>query len=358
MLKSISNLRNIAFGCLVALALSVPGAHSAELDKQELQVVGTWSGLSQWKNFESTFWKETLPAASKGRVTANARPMDELGLSGFELMRQLKLGVFDVIHTLVVYSASDVPLASGIDLAGLVRDRASYVKLVNAYRPVLEKEFERVYGAKILALYSFSSYSMLCNLPEGSSGKGIKALDGLKVRSHSIPMGDFIEGLGGTAVTLPFGEVVPSLQQGVVDCGVTGVLSAYQAKWWQVTNSYLNLPLGFGTVVVAANLDTWNKLSPETQAFIEAEVAKLEDNVMQSSAAEDALGFACYGDGPCSQGEPGGNAPIALNEADLAAVQAVVSDVVLKRFAERCGADCAATWNSTVGAALGVTAGQ
>ena len=354
--RSVSLLAGIALG--IGVAAGAVGAKAAELDERELQVVGTWSSLSQWRNFESPFWKETLPAASKGAVTANARPMDEMGLTGFELMRQLKLGAFDVVHTLVVYSASDVPLASGVDLAGLVRDRESYQKMIDAYRPVLEKEFERAYGAKILALYSFSSYSMLCSLEESAQGAGLEGLAGLKVRSHSTPMGDFIEGLGGTAVTLPFGEVVPSLQQGVVDCGVTGVLSAYQAKWWQVTNSYLDIPLGFGTVVVAANLDTWNELSPETQAFVAAEVAKLETKISAASAAEDDLGFACYGAGPCAEGDPGQNKAIALSAADVAKVESIVEDFVLRRFAERCGADCAKTWNDTVGAALGVKAGD
>jgi len=209
------------------------------------------------------------------------------------------------------------------------------------------------------SLYSFSSYTILCKLPgEGAEAAGIDALQGLKIRSHSISMGDFIEGIGATAVTLPFAEVVPSMQQGVVDCGVTGVLSGYEAKWWQVTNSYLSVPLGFGTVVVAANLEFWNGLSPETQAFIEAEVAKLEDRVMAGSAAEDDLGIACYGAGPCSIGDAGRNAPIELDEAGRDRIKEVVQSVVLKRFAERCGADCTQRWNETVGSALGYKAGE
>lgn len=354
----LSFCKKIVLGLAAAISLTTAPAEAADLDERKLQVIGTWSNLSPWKEYESTFWRETLPEVSGGQVTANARPMDELGLSGFELMRQLKLGVFDIIHTLVVYSASDIPVASGIDLAGLVRDRESYQKLVDANRPVLDAEFERVYNAKILGLYSFSSYSMLCNLPEGGDAEGLDVFKGLKVRSHSTPMGDFIEGLGATAVTLPFGEVVPAMQQGVVDCGVTGVLSAYQAKWWQVTNSYLNIPLGFGTVVIAANLDTWNDLSPGTQEFIQAEVSKLEDHIMEESAAEDAVGFGCYGDGPCPEGEPGANKPIQLSEADVAKVQDIVADVVLARFAERCGPECTDTWNETVGAVLGVKAGE
>ena len=350
-----SYCRRIALGFAAAITLIAVTAEADNLDKRKLQVIGSWGNLSPWQH-EKTFWLETLPEVSGGQLTANARPMDELGLSGFEMMRQLKLGAFDVVHSLAVYSASDIPVVSGIDLAGLVRDRDSYYKVVDAIRPVLEAEFERVYNAKIIAIYSFSSYSMFCNLPDSGGAEGLDVFKGLKVRSHSIPMGDFIEGLGATAVTLPFGEVVPAMQQGVVDCAVTGALAAYQAKWWQVTDSYLNIPLGFGTLVMAVNLDTWNDLSPETQAFIEAEASKLEAQINTAAAAEDTLGFSCYGHGPCSEGEPGNNEPIELSEADVAKVQGIVSGVVLARFAERCGPECTDTWNETVGVALGVKA--
>ncbi len=354
--KQAAKLAGFALAAATAIGLST-GASQA-LDKTQLQVVGTWSSLSQWKNFENAFWNETLPGASNGDLTANARPMDELGLTGFELMRQLKLGVFDVIHTLAVYSASDIPMAAGIDLGGLIRSREDYQKMITAYRPVLEKEFAEDFNAKILAMYSFSSYTMLCNLPDGASRDGLNSISGLKVRVHSKPMGDFIEGLGGTPVTLPFGEVVPALQQGVVDCGVTGILSAYQAKWHQVTNSFVDVPLGYGTVVVAVNLDTWNGLSAETQQFIESQLAKFEEAVTAGSVKEDETGFACYGSGPCSAGDAAGHAPISIPAASMDTVDGVVSDFVLARFAERCGSDCTKIWNDSVGTALGVTAGH
>src|SRR3546814_13317659 len=57
----------------------------------------------------------------------------------------------------------------------------------------------------------------------------------------SISMADFLDGVGAVGVTIPFAEVVPSIQQGVVDCGVTGLLSDYEAKWWQVTHRYFSV---------------------------------------------------------------------------------------------------------------------
>ena len=42
--------------------------------------------------------------------------------------------------------------------------------------------------------------------------------------------------------------------------------------------------------------------------------------------------------------------------ADLALRDTIATDVVLARWAERCGAECADNWNATVGPILGLTA--
>jgi len=41
---------------------------------------------------------------------------------------------------------------------------------------------------------------------------------------------------------------------------------------------------------------------------------------------------------------------------DIATRDRLATDVVLARWAERCGAECAANWNETVGKVLGLTA--
>ena len=43
-------------------------------------------------------------------------------------------------------------------------------------------------------------------------------------RVYSTTLGDFVEGAGGVSVTIPFAEVVPALQKGVADCGITGTM--------------------------------------------------------------------------------------------------------------------------------------
>ena len=57
----------------------------ADMQKKEFKVVGTWSFLDHWKEREGPVWKERLPKLSGGKLSANAKSLTELGLSGLRL---------------------------------------------------------------------------------------------------------------------------------------------------------------------------------------------------------------------------------------------------------------------------------
>ncbi|MEL0114265.1 MAG: hypothetical protein VW835_21260, partial [Rickettsiales bacterium] len=179
----------------------------AEMQKKEFKVVGTWSFLDHWKEREGPFWKERLPKLSGGKLTANAKSQTELGLSGFEIMRLLKLGVYDAVHGVTTYVAQDSPAIEGADLAGVIQDLGVYRKANEAYRDILSREFEEKYGAKLLMIYAWPSQQLWCNLGDKSiKTYGLDQLKGKKIRTYSTTLGDFIEGVGGSAVTIAFAE--------------------------------------------------------------------------------------------------------------------------------------------------------
>ncbi len=346
-----------AFAFALAGALAWPGTAAAQVQKREFQVVGTWGNLALWKEHESKFWNETLPRASGGKLTANAKPYTEVGLSGFEVMRLLKLGAYDVVHAVVTYVAQDSPALEGMDLAGVAQDLDTYRKAMDAYKGVLARELADKYNARLLMVYSFPSQQLYCNMG-GKSNKNVHLADlkGKKIRTYSTTLGDFIEGLDASAVTIAFAEVVPSLQKGVADCGITGTEPAYNAKWWQVVTHNIRVRLGYAATVLAINMDTWNSLNADTKALMTEQIAKLEDEIWIATKIADKQGMDCNASGPCSLGEPGGMVPVEPNVADKAQLRAIVRDYVVKRWAKRCGAACTKEWNDTVGQVVNVKA--
>lgn len=352
-------LKTVKLACAGAIAAGVAlgaGPAAAEIQEKEFRAVGTWGFLSQWQDHESRFWNEVLPAASGGKLTANAKPYTELGLSGFEIMRQLKLGVFDAAHALTSYTASDSPAIEGADLAGVVQDFGLYRKVLAIYRPVIEQELQAKYNATVLMMYSFPSQQLWCNIGDKSiTNVSLKDLAGKKIRTYSTTLGDFIEGLDASAVTIAFAEVVPALQRGVADCGTTGTMPAYSAKWGQVVTHNIRVRLGYAATFMAMNQKTWSSLNADTQSLITAMAKKVEYDMWDATAKEDQAGMDCNASGPCPKGEPAGMVPIEPTGEDQAQLKSIVENFVLKRWAERCGSDCAARWNTLLGDVTGVT---
>ncbi len=337
-------------------ALSV-GPSAAEIQEYNFEVVGTWGFLENWKQFEKKFWTEMLPEASGGKLTANAKPYTELGIKGYEVMAGVKKGAYDAVHALTSYSAQSSPALEGIDLAGIIQDFDTYRKAVDAYRPVLEREVREKYNAQIINLYTFPSQQLWCNLGDKDQKTvSLKDLAGKKIRTYSRTQGDFVEGLDASSVTIAFAEVVPALQKGVADCGVTGTMPAYNAKWWQVVTHNIRVRIGFAATFTAINLDVWNDFNKETQDLILDQAKKLEDETWQFINALDQAGMSCNASGPCDKGEPGGMVAVEPSAEDQAMLKQIASDVVIKRWAERCGEECAKEWNNTVGKVIGIEA--
>ena len=127
--------------------------------------------------------------------------------------------------------AGDDPRFEACDLAGLTLDPDKARAACNAYRAVIDRQMQKNWGAKLLAFGGNTPQVFWCR----TEIKGIDDLKGKKIRVFNNTMRDFLSGLGATAVSMAFAEVVPALNNGVVDCGVTGSMSGNTAGWAEVT---------------------------------------------------------------------------------------------------------------------------
>ena len=335
---------------IAAFALSASAALAD--DPVVLNAVGTWSSLTNFQKHEEPFFNTRLREASDGNIVGKIQSQSGLGLKGFEIMRLVKNGVFDFAFGLPGYVAAENAIFEGADLSTLTQDIDTQRKVSDAYYPTLEKSFADIYNAKLLMLYPFPSQTLWCN----GEVNGIEDLKGKKIRVYSTTLGDFVEGVGGTSVTVSFSEVIPALEKGVVDCAITGTMSAYTAKWNQVATHAYTLRVGWGLAFGAMNMDKWNSLSEGQQTLLQSEIATLTDAMWAETATEDDVAISCITGGECAIGEAGSMTLVEPSESDLKARDTIATEVVLARWAERCGADCAANWNETVGPILGLTA--
>src|SRR5439155_1220877 len=146
-------------------------------------------------------------------------------------------------------------------------------------------------------------------LPKASNGAisaDITPLDqmGKKVRVFNNTMRDFLGGIGATAVSMAFAEVVTAINNGVVDCGVTGSLSGNTAGWPEVTKSLYPMSLGWSINVMAVNLNSWNRLDKRMQNFLLEQVKAYENKMWGTLKKATAEADNCNtGKQPCTMGK-------------------------------------------------------
>jgi ABC-type amino acid transport substrate-binding protein len=184
---------------------------------------------------------------------------------------------------------------------------------------------------------------------------GLADLTGRRVRVSSVGQADFVGALGGVAVNTAFGEIVPSLQNGNVDCVITGSMSCNTLGLPTLTSHVHTMPLTWGLAIFGANRAAWEALPPDLRALLRRELPRLEASIWDESERDTAEGFACNSGLPtCSVGRKGSMVVVPVSPQDERRRQEIFASTVLPRWLKRCGARCNDIWSQTIGPARSV----
>jgi len=339
-------------GLVVAAAFST-AAVAQDLPKTQFKAIGLNTATPASIYDEVPFWRKTIPEASKGAITADITPLDQMGIDDKTMLRLLKLGVMDFAGMDISKMASDDPRFEACDLAGLTLDADKARAACDAYRSVIDRQMQKNWNAKLLAIGANTPQVFWCR----DEVKGLDDLKGKKIRVFNNTMRDFLSGLGATAVSMAFAEVVPALNNGVVDCAVTGSLSGNTAAWFEVAKSVYNMSLGWSINVLAVNLNSWNRLDPKVQAFLEEQVKAYEDKMWATLKKSIVEADNCNTNKqPCTLGKLANVKLVQVSPAEAEQHKKLVEGAVLAGWSKRCGSECAKEWNDTVGKNLGLKA--
>src|SRR5438270_12203104 len=207
-------LRGFLLGVGLAGAIA-SGATAQDLPKNQFKVIGLNSPTPVSIQDEVPFWRKTIVEASKGAITADITPLGQMGIDDKTMLRLLKLGVMGIAAMDISKMAGDDPRFEACDLAGLTLDPEKARAACNAYRAVIDRQMQKNWNAKLLAFGGNTPQVFWCR----EVVSGLEGFKGKKVRVFNNTMRDFLAGVGATAVSMAFAEVVPALSAGVVDCG-------------------------------------------------------------------------------------------------------------------------------------------
>jgi tripartite ATP-independent transporter DctP family solute receptor len=181
----------------------------------------------------------------------------------------------------------------------------------------LDRQFQDKYKLKVLCFYDYGFRHFWNNRRPIAAPKDLR---GLKLRVQPAKVfADTINGLGGVAVPMAWGEVIPAAQQGVIDGADLPIVNILALKAYEVSKYCSMTYHNYGPTALVMNLEMFNALTPEQQKLLldaaraaQERVRGLTESVDTVEKAKELL-------------EPKG---MTVNAADIEAFRKIAQDKV------------------------------
>ena len=352
----------------MTLALAAHGPAQAEVteaqlldlaktlpEKTHISVLAIDSSTSEWSMLEKPFWEEVVPRLSDGRIDVKLSSITELGVPGSQMVTLVRSGVYNMADTVASYASENMKVLDGMDISGVAPTIEGVRASNNAFMPVVNETLSKKAGSIALASWPTTGLVLWC----GAKVENLGDLKGKTVRVFSGTQADLITALGATAVSMPFAEMAPALQRGVIDCGITGTASGNIAKLPEVTKYVYALNTGWAPQIRIVNESWFKKQAPEVQEWLRLASEYFEQEMAWPTQIRNHnMGLWCTaGDERCD--DSGAfkkyDATVTIpTAAELAEVAQLTQEKVLPNFARNCGEACVSDWNATIGDLVGI----
>ena len=258
------------FSCLLAALTTAAtlGAAAASSDVAAATYVariGHVENADQPRHIMLNKVAERVKERTNGEVEFQIFPSSQLG-GQREMSEGVQLGSLESTVSATSWMAGFNPLVTILDLPYFVPtdpDQAQQLR-TSAFGERLLETF-RQKGFAAVGFWPFGFKQITSNEPLDS----IDAIKGqrFRVMASDILMAQF-EALGASAISLPFGELYTSLQNGVVDGQENPVSSILSMRFYEVQDYILVSDHGAIEDVIVFNPGWWSSLPAEYQAII------------------------------------------------------------------------------------------
>jgi TRAP-type C4-dicarboxylate transport system substrate-binding protein len=335
------------FGLALIVLLTSPVF--AEDGLVRLKIVGGIATVSQYTNFEVPFWTKEVPRLTGGHAQAEIHPFDQSGLSGQETLQLMRLGVVPFGTALLNLVSGDEPELNAVDLPLLNPDMPALRDTVTRYRARLHQILHRKYGIELLGIYAYPAQVVFCTRRFTT----LNDLAGRKIRTSSFSQSEMMSALGAIPVVMPFSDMVGAIRTNMVECAITGTMSGNQIGLPDVTSYIYPMAISWGLSIFAANGAAWEQLPPDIRDTLRTGIHDLERSIWASADRETEGGLACdIGSPDCEDGTKFHMNLVPVSSEDEALRARLLAGTILPHWVRRCGEECLAAWNGTMGAAL------
>jgi len=255
-------VRALAAGAAVAAFLGVSVAAQAT----ELKLAHFMSPKHPMDSRVMRPMSEELAKASGGKLTIRIFPAGELGKGPQQQYKRAVDGVADLVFGIPGYTSAQFPKTMLIALPGVSTGPENATKMMwGAYDDHLADEYERI---KLLALWA-NGLAVL--ITKDKPVRSVEDIKGMKIRAPDAVGAQTLKAWGATPVQMPVSKIYNALNTGVVDGVMIGASGIRSFKLQEVGNYFTTgIPSTVAAFYLIANKDSWDRLTPEEQAQIEA----------------------------------------------------------------------------------------
>ena len=243
-----------------------------------------------WCKMIEAYLIPNLTERTNGQVELSVSSFPELGLAGTDTMSLVRDGTLGASEIYGGYIGGEYPAVEVQYLWGRWPSHEGHYTVLWNIFPDIEKIIKDATGA-----YVWSHNWIPGDDQMFFSKKALRTLDdfeGLKTRSHSAALSDWIEGMGADAQFVAFAEVYAALERGILDAGVTGASPGYSQRWYEVTE-FMNGGLkSFNSTMNVINKDVWEGIPADLQQIIIEEGAKYELEAHRIAGIQNRMGVA------------------------------------------------------------------
>ncbi len=250
---------------LAGLALIAAGA-SAAAQETVLKAVSSFAeGTKDSLRFERLIQEVNKRGA--GKIKINYLGGAPKAMNPFEVVKNLKDGVFEIANANSAFFTNVVPEADAFKLAEVtiaeLRKNGGWAYM----NKLLNEKANAYFLGNHLEPIQFHIY---LNKPIEKAD-----LRGLKIRVTPIYRA-MVESLGGTAITSPPAEVYTLMERNTVDGFGWPTAGIFDYSWEKVTKYRVDPPFYKAALHTLINLNAWNKLGADQKQIFEAAMAELE----------------------------------------------------------------------------------
>lgn len=237
------------------------------------------------------FMAEDVARRSGGRLRVEIYADGQLGPER-DLIELLQIGSLAMTKVSTAPLENFSPLIKVFSLPYLFRDRKHFWEMADGPigRELLDASIP--YRLKGLCYFDAGSRSFYISRKRNRVVRRPEDLDGLSIRvQRSRTAVRLVELLGAKPVPIPWGELYTALDTGTVDGAENNPPSLFTSRQYEVTAAYtLNEHATIPDILIIS-VDTWNRLSPEEQAWLQAsaDAASVHQRKLWAEAESEML---------------------------------------------------------------------